>query len=352
MAAAAGQVCRVPTAAAVAARRRLAETGTGFQPGNRVAWAADLSPLAAVGVVDSNAFLDGAADILAMLGGPEHRRGGLLGQSAVVIVADAITGAGGRYLLPPVQVDNLERVVRSESRLPDAVADGDPLDTALAVDLLRRLGRSAPGPVSWDAPLDLGTRAVLALALDHRQLPTAEAVARALVEQPADAIPVGYLTAAHPGLCLPRVSDLRADYATTPDLRTWTSDRLFEAAILVSTTAGCGGADQQALTGTLTGALDRLQQAPMTGPTSAASPAPVPLVENWYLAEAGCLLGQPTRYLLKVADLRRSVQREVGSERIRSEVTVRQLYAAVRLAELRADPGSCANTWWAAGLRR
>ncbi|MEV0006269.1 hypothetical protein AB0H28_28865 [Micromonospora sp. NPDC050980] len=89
-------------------------------------------------------------------------------------------------------------MLRTEVRLPDGVAAGDPLDTALAAGALRLLGRPLPEPVDWRAAQPLLDRTVLALALDHRQLPTVREATTALDGQPPQTVTLGYVAVAYP----------------------------------------------------------------------------------------------------------------------------------------------------------
>ncbi|WP_091082534.1 hypothetical protein [Micromonospora nigra] len=298
-----------------------------------------LAPLATVGVLNPEELRATGQATLDALGQPGYERGGDLGQSGVVNVLDAITTAGATSALPPAQVQTLRRIVRSEARLPDATSDGDPADTAVALAALRLLGQSVPATVDWDAPLSVQDRTTLALALDRDQLPPASQVRAALSAQPPSILAQAYLTVAHPGLCTDQTRALRRTINSMPDLHAWSSDRLFHVVLLIVATADCGGADQQQLIRLAGSALDVAQR-----DVTAEKPGTHRVVDTWYLAEAGCLLGKPTRYL---------PQGELPSDWLTGAVdpqaSIHHLYAVVRLAELMRRPSyTCGKGWWAA----
>ncbi|MEV0001576.1 hypothetical protein AB0H28_04720 [Micromonospora sp. NPDC050980] len=323
------------------------ERTTGLQ--QRIGVVATASALVTVGAANRADFLAMGGDLLSALGRPEHRRGSDAGQAAVITVADAIAAVGAGYALPAAQTENLRRIIRSESRLPDAVGQADPTDTALAADLLRRLGRPAPGPVDWGAPLTLPERTVLALALDRRELPSRQATTLGAQATPLPLTALGYVATAYPGLCLPQARDLRRSIGAGEDVAAWSSVRLFHAALLVSATARCGAAGQRRLTDALTAAADGMLARSGTEQLGPVAPSTVPTIVNlWYLAETQCLLGRTSPQLPTVDELRQLVHREIGTDRINPDTTVRHLYAALRLTELVSRPGSCSRVWWRA----
>ncbi|MCI4066319.1 hypothetical protein MRQ36_28710 [Micromonospora sp. R77] len=345
VASAAKRPCPLPAPVADTARARLAAAGTELD--QQLDTVANLAPLAEAGIIDRATFGVLARTVLTTLGQSRYDRGGAIGQGTVITVVDAMASAGIRATLPANQVETLRRVVRSESRLVDGVGQGDPLETALAVDLLRRLGSSAPEPANWQAELTLLDRTILALAYDRRQLPTVEQATAAMEAQPPSTMTLAYLASAYPGFCPKQATELRRTLSAATDLPHQNSYRLVHMALLVATTAGCGGGDQQRLTNALVEAVD---QARLSSTTE--QPAGPNIVDTWYRAEAGCLLGQPTRYLPDRSALRQAVTREVGLEQIRPTTTIAQLYAALRLSELVEKPEACDAPWWRTLPRR
>ncbi|MEV0006268.1 hypothetical protein AB0H28_28860 [Micromonospora sp. NPDC050980] len=99
-------------------------------------------------------------------------------------------------------------------------------------------------------------------------------------------------------------------------------------------------------------ALANQTQAPEGGVSPADTPASghtattPTVVDLWYRAETGCLLGEPARYLPRPDALRASIARDVGWDDIRADTTISHLYAALRLADLVANSDACATTWW------
>lgn len=343
LAVAAGRPCPVSPVVREAAAGKLRGLAGGARSGSGTADLAepavgdltDLAVLATAGVVDRTTVRDAAQRALASAGTAGER----LRVVDILPLADAVDLLGAPVTLSPAQLEALRRAVRSEARLPDRVGAGDPLDTALAVDALRRLGRPAPGPVAWETRFTLLDRTILALALDRRQLPSVAEATSALVGQPPATMLLGYLAVAHPGLCLDQTRELRARISVATDLAQWPGDRLLHTALLVAVTPDCGGADQARLTEALTAALGAAAAGPAVDGYSA-------LIGGWQRAETGCLLGDVRPYLPDRAELRTAIDREVGSTQVRADVTVRHVYAALRLTQLVTDPASCDATWW------